>query len=87
MSTHTIPELRTWDSGETLGEARRKRLSIYGVNREAVDLEALDAKEFGRMLDRARHAWHIEEAKRSAIRIGSTATAIEEIAPLLAVAP
>lgn len=87
MSAHTIPENRTWDSGETLGEARRKRLAVYGVNREAGDLEAVDAKEFGRMLDRARHAWHIEEAKRNAIRVGSTARAIEEIAPVLAVAP
>jgi len=87
MSTHTTPEIRTWDSGETLGEARRKRLAVYGVNREAVDLEAVDAREFGRMLDRARHAWHIEEAKRSAIRIGSAATKIEEIAPHLAATP
>ena len=87
MSSHTISENRTWDSGETLGQARRNRLSVYGVNREAADLEAVDAKEFGRMLERARSEWHIEEAKRNAIRVGSTATTIEEIAPSLAVAP
>jgi hypothetical protein len=87
MNAHTIPECRTWDSGETLGETRRKRLSVYGVNREAESLAALSVREFWRMLERARHAWHVEEAKRAAIRLGSSATEIKDIAPSLAVVP
>lgn len=87
MNAHIIPESRTWDSGETIGEARLKRLAMYGVKREAEDLGALDAREFERCLDRARQAWHVAEAKRSAIRLGSSATEIKDIAPSLEVSP
>lgn len=87
MSAAIINLSRTWTSGDTLGEARRMRLSAYGVTRDAADLEALDAREFERMMDRARQEWHVSEAKRAALRLGSSATSIEEIAPSLAVIP
>ena len=87
MSPTIVNISRTWTSGDTLGEARRMRLSAYGVTRDAADLEALDHKAFERMIDRARQEWHVEEAKRAAARLGSSASSIDEIAPSLAVIP
>jgi len=87
MNAHIIPESRTWDSGETLGEARNKRLAAYDVQREPEDLEKIPAKEFDRIIERARSDWHINEAKRVAVRLGSTSTAIEQIAPSLETIP
>lgn len=79
---HAAP--RTWDSGNSRGEERRRRLALYGVNRDAEELESLPYRDFENQLCAARDSWHVAEAKRQALRLGSSAS-LEEIAPALVV--